>query len=193
MLYWAETAIIACWTMLRLAQLDASERGKISVNGHERPATRLGLVGFFAGHASAFIVVHAIFLFAFFSSEWFKKVHGVGDFFYELWGASYIWTALVFLMIASGFSFFIWSRTPRAPLAPGADGPVGAIVGGLYTRIVVMQLAIIFGAMFANMFGSTAPLVIVIVLKTLIDLGAYRGIPIKQTGSYSSNGTKIEM
>ena len=47
------------------------------------------------------------------------------------------------------------------------------MISALYTRIVVMQFAIIFGAWVAELFGSMAPLVIVIVLKTLIELGGW--------------------
>ncbi len=53
----------------------------------------------------------------------------------------------------------------------GGDA-VGAIVGTLYIRIFIMQAAIIFGAMFAQRRGSLAPLLIVIGLKTLYDLGS---------------------
>ena len=46
------------------------------------------------------------------------------------------------------------------------------MVGGLYVRIVIMQIAIIFGAIFANSYGSIAPLLIVIGFKTLVDMAA---------------------
>src|SRR5262245_43421366 len=78
MLYWMETTIIAFWTLLRLSQLAAGERGEITVNGRPRPATRFALVGFFSLHAGAFIVAHLLFLWLIFSHEWLKKVHGVG-------------------------------------------------------------------------------------------------------------------
>ena len=59
----------------------------------------------------------------------------------------------------------------------GSDA-VGEIVGGLFVRIVIMQVAIIFGGMLARTYGSIAPLLIVIGCKTLIDMGvADRGSP----------------
>src|SRR5712691_2170472 len=70
MLYWMETAVIAFWTLMRLAGLDAADRGEITVNGRPRRATRFALVGFFSLHAGAFIIVHLLFLWLFFSSEW---------------------------------------------------------------------------------------------------------------------------
>src|SRR5436190_4040571 len=157
MLYWTETAIIAGFSLLRLSRLSGPERGEITVNGKPRPATEFMLVGFFALHAGIFILVHLFFLWIFFSHEWLKKVHGVGSFFYELYGANYIWAALLFLIIASAISFMVHSANPpQRSAAPGAKlfDPVGAIVGGLYARIVIMQIAIIFGAMISGMSGS---------------------------------------
>ena len=46
------------------------------------------------------------------------------------------------------------------------------MVGGLYVRIVIMQIAIIAGAIFAKTYGSIAPLLIVIGFKTLADMAA---------------------
>jgi hypothetical protein len=51
--------------------------------------------------------------------------------------------------------------------APGQA--VGSVVGGLYVRVGIMQIAIIFGAFAATAVGSAAPLVILVVLKTAVD------------------------
>ena len=40
----------------------------------------------------------------------------------------------------------------------------------MFKRIVLMQVAIIFGGMLAKTYGSMAPLMILIGLKTLVDL-----------------------
>jgi len=194
MLYWMETLIMAFWTLVRLSRLSSRERGELTVNGKPRPASQFALVGFFTLHSGAFISVHLLFLWLFFSHEWLKKVHAVGDFFYELMGANYVWVALVFLFIASAISFLIdsalRSQQPVAQAGKPVDA-VGAIVGGLYARIVIMQIAIIFGAMISGMSGSLAPLVIVIVLKTLMDLGTSRGVPLNL--ELSSKGGKIKI
>ena len=196
MLYWMETLILAFWTLMRLSRLSAGERGEITVNGKPRRASQFALVGFFALHSGAFISVHLLFLWLFFSHEWLKKVHGVGDFFYELIGANYVWVALVFLFIASAISFLIDSAQRSQQPISQAEKPVdavGAIVGGLYARIVIMQIAIIFGAMISGMSGSLAPLVIVIVLKTLLDLGGSRCVALFKTMELSSKGGKIKI
>jgi len=175
MLYWMETAILAGWTLMRLSRLAAGERGEITVNGKARAASQFDLVGFFALHAGLFITVHLILLWAFFSYDWLKKVHGIGSFFFELFVANYVWVGLVFVIIAGAVAFLVDNAARQQSQAAGAPAtgsdPVGAIIAGLYVRIVIMQVAIIFGAMISGFVGSTAPLVIVIALKTLIDLG----------------------
>jgi len=208
MLYWMETAIIAFFTLLRIARLapnapqarsraSSTRYGEITINGRPQKASQFALVGFFALHAGAFILVHLLFLWLFFSREWLKKVHGVGSFFYELFVANYVWAALLFLIIASGVALLIEStqRLPppaSAPTEKPAD-PVGTIVGSLYLRIVIMQVAIIFGAMISGLSGSLAPLVIVIALKTLIDLLPRRYLPVFQQTGFSSGGKKLKI
>jgi MFS superfamily sulfate permease-like transporter len=48
---------------------------------------------------------------------------------------------------------------------------------GLYGRIVVMQVAIIFGGWFAMAIGSMAPLILLILGKTAADLLLQAGPP----------------
>ena len=58
---------------------------------------------------------------------------------------------------------------PDRATPPTADDPVGGIIGGLLSRIVAMQVAIICGAWVASHWGSLAPLSIIVGIKTLID------------------------
>jgi Family of unknown function (DUF6498) len=186
MLYWMETVIIAFWTIRRIARLPIEELGTMTVNGRVQAATRKMLCGFFTLHAGAFIAVHLLFLWVLFSGEWLKKVHGVASFFDELFVANGLWIALVF-MFASGWIAYRISASqgypraierglyPKKTLAQASDNAsdtVGSIVGGLYVRIVIMQIAIIAGAIFARNYGSIAPLLIVIGFKTLADMAA---------------------
>ena len=67
------------------------------------------------------------------------------------------------------FARWLHVALARSAAAPAGDA-VGSVVGGLYLRIVIMQFAIIFGAMASLRYGTLAPLVIVIAFKTLIDL-----------------------
>jgi hypothetical protein len=241
MLYWMETVILAFWTMLRLARLPPGHTGNMTVNGVERPATSTELVRFFSAHAGMFIAAHLLFLWALFSSEWLKKVHGVGSFFYELLVTNGLWFALLFFLVAGWVAYltddkpefqqrldskleskleiplvtFLLSKwlsfrpgdkpalerrlqriLEPTQVAEGTrrrrdDSAVGAVVGALYLRIGIMQVAIIFGAWFAEAIGSLAPLLLVIILKTVIDLGVGSYISLGKGATYSSGDTSI--
>jgi hypothetical protein len=194
MLYWMETVIVAFWTLVRLARLSREQPDdleKVERSG----LARVSLTGFFALHSGIFILVHFIFLWALFSGAWLKKVHDVQSFFTELIVNNGVWIALIFVFAANWISYLIDSRTPLARAVestvqravergqkqrePKPSDPVIAIVGALYIRIVIMQIAIIIGAWFAQAFGSIAPLILVIGLKTLIDLGLGSYVPLK--------------
>jgi Family of unknown function (DUF6498) len=204
MLYWMETAIIAFWTMGRLAKLPQDQLGTMKVNGVERPATTKGLVGFFSLHAGGFILGHLLFLLLLFSGNWLQKPHPGGSL-RELVTTNGVWIALLLLFVASWMSFLVdikpslvqrienWLHPGRVvPQANPAKGGVGAIVGVLYMRIVIMQVAIIFGAMLAKSMSSLAPILIVIGLKTLVDLAMGPHAPTGKGVTFSSGDLTIE-
>jgi hypothetical protein len=173
MLYWTETIILAFWTLMRLSRLAKEECGTFTVNGRVQPATPFGLVGFFSVHSGAFILGHLLFLWLLFSGEWLKNIHSARDFFYGLFVAHGIWAALLMFFVMHAAAFLANPHPAPAPKKAGAEkpDPVGGIVATLYVRIVIMQVGIIFGAWFSGFTGSLAPLLIVMGLKTLGDLG----------------------
>ena len=67
-----------------------------------------------------------------------------------------------------------------------------AIVGMLYARIVIMQIAILLGALLAGWTGSLAPLIIVIVLKTLLDIALGAQVPVLKGLTFSSDHTSVQ-
>lgn len=187
MLYWAETVIVAGWTLARIATMPPDLLGAIKVNGRERPGTNLSMTGFFAFHAGMFIGVHLVFLLALFSGDWASRMTRPFSFLYALFIESGAWVPLL-LAFFGGFIGFV-TATPQpsvvtrlmhqmyptrpAFVAHGLDPKkdhIGPLVGSLYARIFVMQIGIIFGAWFAQSFGNKAPLMIVIVLKSLVEL-----------------------
>lgn len=185
MLYWMETVIIAFWTVHRIARLPEDQLGTITVNGDVRPATHRMLCGFFILHASLFILMHLLFLWLLFSREWLRKVHGFSSFMNELFVTNGLWMALVLMFAAGWISYRSASPTyPRtvtrgpypkktfATASRASNGSVDSVAGGLYVRIGIMQVAIIAGGLFAKSYHSIVPLLIVIGLKTLADMGA---------------------
>jgi hypothetical protein len=183
-LYWFETAIIGFWTLVRVATAPSGSLGEISIHGSARPASPLGLALFFVLHAGIFMGVHFGFLWALFSGGWAARIHGVHDFVAILIVGTGLWVPLLVLFVARGIVFFhsligarlrAWLNPQRAAAkasipAPGAS--VGLVLGGFYARIIVMHIAILLGG-FLSFFGSIAPLVILVAIKTAIDLGMH--------------------
>jgi hypothetical protein len=142
MLYWLETAVIGFWALMRLALLPAGTLGEMTVNGRVVPATNKLLLQLFVPFIVISMAGHLLILWAVFS-----RPTAFGRFMRRL---------------------SLRRRTESLPAAAPADG-VGPAVGGALGRIVLMQVAIIVGGMLARKYGSIAPWLILIALKTLAD------------------------
>ena len=182
-LYWFETAIIGFWTLVRIATASREALGGITMQGSTRPPSPIGFAIFFVAHAGIFMGVHFAFLWVLFSGDWAKRIHGPREFVETLIIGTDLWIPLLVLFVARGIVFFYsvigarlqrWlnpQRPVRAKPAP-SDSIARAIVGGFYARIIVMHVAILFGG-FLSFFGSIAPLIILIAIKTAVDLGMH--------------------
>jgi hypothetical protein len=187
MLYWAETVIVALWTLARLATMPQDLLGTITVNGQDRRGTNLSMTLFFAVHAGMFIGVHLVFLLVLFSGDWAPRMTHPLAFLSALFIQSGAWVPLALAFIGGLIGFVTATPQPSvvtrlmhrlyperpAFIAHGLDptkNHVGPLIGGLYARIMVMQVGIIFGAWFSQHYGNKAPLLIVIVLKSLVEL-----------------------
>jgi hypothetical protein len=187
MLYWMESAIIAFWTIARIATLPPGAMGPLYVNG--RPTNSpVAMTMFFVAFLGMFMGGHLLFLWVMFAGAWKARIHGLTDFYGQIIVASGLWGVLLTLFVSRGLSFLFHVLKPDFILAierlvpipglprPPATGPVeaGSIVGGVLGRIALMQVAIIFGAYVALLFGSArAPLFILVVLKTIVDVGLH--------------------
>ena len=182
-LYWFETAIIGFWTIVRVATASRDALGGITMTGTTRTPSPFGLALFFVAHAGIFMGVHFAFLWALFSGHWASRIHGLREFVEKLIIGTDLWIPLLVLFLARGIvSFYAaigvrlqrWinpQRPVRTRPAP-SDSIARAIVGGFYARIIVMHVAILFGG-FLSFFGSIAPLIILIAIKTAVDLGMH--------------------
>ncbi len=184
-LYWLETAVIGFWTLLRVAVAPRGSLGELKAEGAPAGSgntSPIGLALFFVLHAGIFMGVHLGFLWALFSGDWSARIRGPFDFLTGLIVDTGLWVPLLVLFVVRGLIFFwgllgaplhTWLRPQRKPVAaaPAAPGSqVGAVLGGFYARIIVMHLAILFGG-FLSLFGSIVPLVILVALKTAVDVG----------------------
>lgn len=183
MLYWMETAVVGFWMIATLARLPDYQLGDITVNGRVQHATNAMLVKLFGGLTLCFMGAHFFFLWVLFSHDWPHHVTGPISFVREFVIASGAWIPLTLAFLA-GFAGFCHSaarpdfvgaierrlypmRTSVVPEAPKPSDGVGPAVGGMLGRIAIMQVAVIIGAMLSRSYGSEAPLLIMIGLKTL--------------------------
>ena len=157
MLFWAESAVIAFYTVLKMA----------AVNKWIAPFAST----FFLGHFGAFMAIHFLFIYHFF-------VRGL-----EPWGrepAAYealrgvftpLWPALLALFLSHGVSFALdfFGRGERR----GAK--LSILMNAPYKRVVVMQLTLIAGGGLLLALQTPVPaLALLVALKIAADLWAHR-------------------
>jgi hypothetical protein len=182
-LYWMQTVLVVAFTLLHLHKLSSEKLGDITVNGVKRPATNRDLVLLMGGVGFVFCAAHGLFLWVLFSGEWSARVHGPVTFWQHMVIDSGAWGPLLINVIAGAVSYIEtppWSAPMRwiaerigLTEQSHADGDVGSVVGPMLGRVVLMQVAIIFGGMLVRTYGSMAPLLILIGLKTLADLSGH--------------------
>ena len=186
MLYWAETVIVALWTLARIATMP-DPKGH---SGPDRIVINAGKTVFFAIHAGIFIGVHLVFLLTLFSGDWKGRMGRPVALLDALFIESGAWVALLLAFFAGLIGFVTATPQPtvvswflsrvggqRVSLVPEPADPdkdhLSPVITALYTRIIVMQVGIIFGAWLTDAFGNNGPLMIVIALKSLIELGVW--------------------
>jgi hypothetical protein len=183
MLYWMETVIIGVWAVLRVAVLPAAMLGDITVNGRVVPATNRALVLLFGAVFVVWLGGHLLLLWVMFAGPWAQTVHGPASFVAAFVVASGAWGPLLFTLIGGAIGFY------ESPMRPGianilhprfagqgsarppakVDG-LGDAIGGVFGRIALLQVALIVGGMLARSYGSMAPWLILIGLKTMVEI-----------------------
>jgi hypothetical protein len=184
MLYWMETGVIGFWALLRLAVLPVGLLGEMTVNGRVVAATNTLLLQLFVPFVAISMAAHLLILWVVFSGASAEDVHGPLSFASKFIVASGAWAPLLFTWLSGAVGFYEspkrsdFARGTRDRLSPrqGLDAPsnapadgVGAAIGGTLGRIVMLQVATIIGGMFARSWGTTAPWLILIGMKTLLD------------------------
>jgi hypothetical protein len=156
-LYWAESAVIAFYTVLKMAMV-----GKLAA---------LFEVPFFIGHFGGFMAGHFLFIYAFFvrGIDPFGPEPGVREALLEIFNP--LWMSLAGLFFSHGVSFvtnFVGRREY-------ATATVSALMTAPYKRIVVMHLALIFGGWLIMAFKTPIwGLALLVLFKTMLDLSAHR-------------------
>jgi hypothetical protein len=192
MLYWMDTAIIAFWTMAHIAMTPRDRLNDLRITSGGRSINSpWAIVAFFVVHAGIFMAVHFLFLWVLFAGAWARKIHGPGDFVRQIIVDARLWIPLAGLALSRGVSFLfhvvrpetlqrlehaLFPRRPVRVAAQAQPGSLGGEIGALYARIVIMQLAVLFGGFLSMLLGTIAPFVILILLKTLVDVAVHRTV-----------------
>ncbi|MBZ0138713.1 MAG: DUF6498-containing protein [Pseudorhodoplanes sp.] len=169
-LYWFETAIIGFWMAVRSLREPPDGKGRAAVG--------LAIL-FFTFHAGMFMTVHMIFLWALFAGAWRLRIHNAEDAVRQIIIGSGLWLPLLAMFVGRGVTTLLDLRRLQAwfagEVATGAPPQETARrdsgIHAFYARIVTMHLSILAGAFLVQRLGSIAPLIILIALKTAIDLG----------------------
>jgi len=156
-LYWAESAVIGFYTVLKLCVV-------------AKPLAVFA-VPFFVGHFGAFMAAHFVFVYGFFIRGFasgpldFGPLEGLIDIFAP------ISPALAALAVSHGVSFalnFIGRKEY-------AGETIQSLMTAPYKRIVIMHLTIIFGGALVLALDTPAPaLALLVLIKTAVDLRAHR-------------------
>ena len=151
-----ESGVIAFYTVLKIAIV-----GKLAA---------LIAAPFFIGHFGGFMTGHFLLIYALFlrgnNAGW---TPGAGAELYAIFVP--IWTSIAALFISHGVSFFTNFIGERE--YEGAK--VSALMHAPYQRVIVMHLTLIFGGWIILLTGLPfGALVVLVLLKTAVDLHAHR-------------------
>lgn len=160
-LYWAENLVIGLFTVLRIMAVAPPNAPAGLLAG------KLGLSAFFSVHYGIFCLVHGVFVFSLLGGN---RGFGGPKVVLELFGGYLKW-ALLALVVSHGVSFV------RNYLGKGEnrETDINAQMFAPYPRIVVLHLAILFGAFVVMAFGQPVLLLAILVIgKTILDLQLHR-------------------
>ena len=178
LLYWCENVVVGVFNVLRM--LTAQPRSEITWAG------KVFLIPFFCVHYGMFTFVHGMFVLALFGGSKFGGFSGA-TLLTAVRGAGL--TVPVAALVAShGFSFF------HNYLAGGEYRRVflPQLMFRPYGRIVVLHLTVLLGGFLVLGLGApVAAIVLLVGLKTAIDLGAHLKERVKLGGGNPGPGSDV--
>lgn len=169
LLFWLENVVIGVLNVVRmLVAQPVPEPGAPPSQG-----AKLFMVPFFCVHYGMFTFVHGIFVFALFAEDLFDGVDSASEMKDALLHAVQSWhlgIALLGLVASHLISFF----TNYIGRGEYKRYSLGRLLFQPYGRVVILHLTILGGGFLAMALGSpTWALVILVVLKIVVDLGAH--------------------
>lgn len=157
--YWAETPIVGFFNIQRMRKARGALRSPGMTLGG-RPVTeasRTSLIVFFVLHYGFFTLIHGVFVLALFGRQFIGSPSALA-------------LGALGLAVSHGVSY-------RKNFIGGGEYKKVSFEGLFwqpYGRIIIMHLTIIFGGALAGASGSPLPaLVLMVALKTLVDLASH--------------------
>jgi hypothetical protein len=172
-LYWCETAVIGFWTAVEMTFRPAPFPDR----NMERLSHKMGR-GFrsmlLMVNVAIFMAAHMAFLWNLFAGPWKERIHGPEEFVRELIVGNGLWMPLAVTFVTQGALLLYDLLSPAGNT--GAVSPFdtnirsSSAIAGLYRRIVVMHLTILFGGWILIGFAREHAATILVAVKTVIDL-----------------------
>jgi hypothetical protein len=156
-LYWAESAVIGVYTMIKMSIV-----GKFGA---------LFAVPFFLGHFGAFMAAHFAFIYFLFVHPDGQIPRDVGA--YDELHAIFLplWPALLALVVSHGISFFLHFIGNREYVG----NSMSALTAAPYKRVIIMHVTVILAGWIVLALGTPVPaMLVLIVLKLIVDVRAHR-------------------
>jgi hypothetical protein len=155
LLYWAESGVIAFFTVVKIAIV-----GKLAA---------IVAVPFFIGHFGGFMTGHFLLIYGLFLGDIGWQPVGASEGLREIFAP--VWGSIAGLFISHGISFytnFIGRREYERASVRG-------LMTSPYNRVIVMHATLILGGWIILLIGTpSGGLVVLLVLKTAVDLRAHR-------------------
>lgn len=176
-LYWFENVVIGAVNILKLATASGEESSHPNLPKHlQMPQTpgfvrhigKLFLIPFFTIHYGMFCFVHGIFVFAllggkgggYMSGNPFSGMAGMIGRIFESGGAWFVLAIIASHLFSFGWNFIGKGEHRRTSLKQLMAAPYG--------RIVVLHIAIIFGAFVITALGSPVFLLLILIAGKII-------------------------
>lgn len=178
LLYWIENGIVGLLNVpkIALAGKPSSGESRFTING--RPAGSAGkafLIPFFIFHYGIFWTVHGVFVIVFFGllgGQPFGSAAGAPEITsgFRSFDPTGVAIAALSLALSHGLSFFVNFLGNEEYLNVSPDEQMFRPYG----RVMVLHITILGGGFLAGYFGAPlASLVLMVLLKTVIDLRAH--------------------
>jgi hypothetical protein len=164
LLFWLENVVVGVFNVLRMLAARPADRGAWGA--------KLFMIPFFCVHYGMFTAVHGVFVIAIFGrGAWNGSAADIGPVVRSLRPSGLV---LSFAALALSHAFsFVWNYIGHGEYR---TAELAKLMVAPYARVVVMHLTILGGGFLVMMLGSPVPaLVVLVVLKILVDVGAHVG------------------